>query len=257
MLTRLLTLLCFFIMATFADAQSVSDETLRRIYTPILMYHYISPLPADADDIRVELTVEPHLFRTHLQYLRDNGYSTISLYELNNALLVGAPLPEKPVILTFDDGHIDHYTYVFPMLKEFGFTGTFFIITEFADQNRYDYLSWAQIQEMAAAGMSMEPHTKSHVHLTERDRDFLVYQILGSLESLGAHLSTTPQMFAYPAGRYDDATLNILSELYIARAVTTQRGVYHTTDNKLEIPRLRISGNMSVFGLEQLLNSGL
>lgn len=229
------------------------DGTLRRIDVPILMYHYVSPLPADADDIRINLTVEPYLFRTHLEYLREAGYETISLNQLYEALNQGTPLPPKPIILTFDDGHIDHYQVVFPLLREFGFTGTFFIITGRADANDPAHLNWQQITEMANAGMSMEAHSKSHLDLRGRDRDFLIYEILGSMESLEAHTNKTVSMFAYPAGQYDDMTIEIADETGIEIAVTTQNGRLQTTSDTLYLPRLRITGNMGRFGLENLL----
>lgn len=232
------------------------DGTLRRIRVPILMYHYISELPEDADDIRVGLTVSPSLFRAHMNYLHEQGYTTISLYDLDNALLQGTPLPPKPVILTFDDGYLDHYTNVFPVLREYGFTGTFFIITGLADQKAQGYMTWDQIRTMAAAGMNMESHTKTHADLRDRDYDFLVYELLGSLESLAAINGHQSHMFAYPVGRYDDATLSVLGQLPVWRAVTTQPGLLHTTDNRLELPRQRITGNMSVSGLAYILLNG-
>ncbi|MDX1995216.1 MAG: polysaccharide deacetylase family protein [bacterium] len=231
------------------------DGTLRRIRVPVLMYHYVSPLPPQADDVRIGLTVSPETFRTHLLYLQAEGYTTISLYDLHTALLTGEPLPPKPIVLTFDDGHIDHYVTVFPLLREFGFTGTFFIITGRADAGDPAYVSWAQIAEMAAAGMSMEAHTKRHMDLRQRDYNFLVYEILGSIESLQAHTGQPTTMFAYPAGRYDDATLAVLESLNVWRAVTTEPGTAHTTDNRLQVPRLRITGEMSAAGLAGLLNS--
>jgi peptidoglycan/xylan/chitin deacetylase (PgdA/CDA1 family) len=231
----------------------VWDGTLRRIRVPILMYHYVSNLPADADQYRVDLTIIPELFRAHLAYLRDQGYSTISLYQLDEALTQGTPLPPKPVILTFDDGYIDHYLAAFPLLQEYGFTGTFFIITGLADANRPDYANWHQIREMAAAGMDMESHTKDHADLRARDYDFLIYQLLGSLESLSAYTGHTTHMLSYPIGHYDDLTLSVVSQLPIWRAVTTDRGVFQTTDNRLEMPRVRIAGNTSVAGLASLL----
>jgi len=233
----------------------LGDGTLRRIRVPILMYHYISSLPTDADATRVQLTVEPNIFRTHLRYLQEQGYNTISLYQLDAALLYGAPLPPRPVILTFDDGYIDHYTNVFPALQEYGFTATFFVITGRADLNDPVYMSWAQIQEMAAAGMSMESHTKSHRELRGRDYDFLVYELLGSLESLAAYTDNPPRMFAYPVGRYDETTLNVLSQLPVWRALTTENGTLHTTDNRLLVPRVRINGDTSVEALASLLET--
>lgn len=234
---------------------SPSDGTLRRIRVPILMYHYVSPLPPEADDIRIDLTIAPDLFRDHLQYLADNGYASVSLYEVTDALLKGYPLPAKPVVLTFDDSYIDHYQYVFPALKEHSFTGTFFVITAYADRAAHGHLTWQHITEMAANGMDMEAHTKNHLDLRDRDRDFLVYEILGSLESISAHTNLPGSMFAYPGGRYDESTLNAIEALSIEAALTTRHGAYITTSDLLEMPRLRVSGGMSVVGLAHLLNA--
>lgn len=245
----------FFQPSSAQNQSKQGDGTLRRIRIPILMYHYISPLPADADDIRIDLTITPDLFHDHIQYLQANGYTAISLYEVTDALLNGNPLPQKPVVLTFDDGYLDHYRYVFPILKETGFKGTFFVITAYADQALPAHLSWEQIQEMADSGMHMEAHTKNHLDLRERDRDFLIYEILGSLESVGAHTGISSVMFAYPGGRYDETTLKVIAELPVEAAVTTRHGAMITTNDLLEMPRLRASGGMSVTGLAHLLNT--
>jgi peptidoglycan/xylan/chitin deacetylase (PgdA/CDA1 family) len=232
-----------------------ADGTLRRIRVPILMYHYISEPPPGADAYRIELSITPDIFRAHMQYLEDEGYTPVSLYDLDAALIRGAALPAKPVILTFDDGHIDHYTNVFPILKEYGFTATFFVITARLDERNADYINWEQAEEMATTGMNIEPHTKNHFDLRNRNRDFLVYEVLGSIESVAAHLENQPTMFSYPAGRYDENTLDLIAEANIRRAVTTQPGSFHTTHNQLEVKRLRITGNMSVAGLSYLLTT--
>ncbi|RMF80086.1 MAG: polysaccharide deacetylase family protein [Chloroflexi bacterium] len=234
---------------------SVGDGTLRRIRVPVLMYHYVSPIPENADDIRIGLTIEPDIFRQHIQYLHDNGYTTISLEDLDAALRMGMPLPPKPVVLTFDDGYIDHYINVFPILQEFNFSGTFFVITGRADSDDPAYMRWEHIVEMSRAGMHIEPHTKSHLDLRERDYDFLIYELLGSYESVEAHTGVAPTAFAYPGGRYDDATLSVLETLPISRAVTTQYGALHTTDNTLEVSRIRVDHGTGVPGLAWLLEN--
>lgn len=240
---------------TDSPAELTPDGTLRRIRVPILMYHYVSPLPEGADEIRIGLTVTPDTFRQHVEYLHREGYATVTFDELNRALLTGTALPPKPIMLTFDDGHIDHYTNVFPVLRRFGYTGAFFIITGLADAAAADYLTWDQIAEMAAAGMQMEAHTKTHPDLRQRDHAFLVYEVLGSVESLEAHTGMRPLAFAYPAGRYDESSLRVVESVGIVRAVTTEPGALHTTDNRLLLPRVRINGNLTVEGLAWLLGS--
>jgi peptidoglycan/xylan/chitin deacetylase (PgdA/CDA1 family) len=249
--TRLLFLCLLLIVIGAAHAQG--DGTLRRIHIPILMYHYISPLPPDSDAIRRDLTVPPDVFERQLVYLADEGYQTISMYQLYDALMNGAPLPPKPIVLTFDDGYIDHYQYVFPALQRLGMTGTFFVITGRADSSDPAYMSWEQIDEMAHAGMSMEPHTKYHRSLSERDHDFLIYEMLGSQESITAHTGGAGRMLAYPAGEYDTAALQVADEIDFWLAVTTQPGMDQVSSSRLELPRVRVSYNTGVSGLAYLL----
>jgi peptidoglycan/xylan/chitin deacetylase (PgdA/CDA1 family) len=229
------------------------DGTYRRIRVPILMYHYISTPPAGAEAVRRELSVSPATFRAHLEYLYYQGYTTVDLATVRTALNTGRPLPPRPIVLTFDDGYADHYTNAFPLLRERGFTGTFFVITGRADANDPNHLSWEQIAAMADAGMAMESHTKDHPELVGRDYDFLVYQVMGSIESLAAYTGRTPTMLAYPVGRYDLYTLDVLETMPIEAAVTTERGDLHTTSGRLLMPRIRITGEMSAEALAAVL----
>lgn len=249
----LLSFMGFILVSLPSTATEISDGTLRRIHVPILMYHYVGQLPAEPDEYRINLTLDPSIFRQHIQYLSDAGYTAISLYELDLALTNGHPLPPKPVILTFDDGHADHYQNVFPVLKQYNFSGTFFIITSFVDNQLPQYLSWSQVQEMANAGMSMQPHTKTHIDLSNATYDTQIYQVIGSIESLHHYTNQSINAFAYPAGRYNDETLHILSNSAIRRAVTTQTGSLHTTNNRYELKRLRITNETTVQALQYLL----
>lgn len=244
-----------FLFKSAAQARIDSDGTLRRLNVPILMYHYVGALPPNADAYRRDLTVSTMQFRQHLAMLSANQYNAVSLYELEQALHFGTPLPPNPVILTFDDGYDDHYLNVLPALQEFGFTATFFVITDFIDQNRPGYLTWAQVQALADAGMSIESHTKNHPDLRGQDSDFLTFQIIGSIETLAHYTKQTPRMFSYPAGRYDANTLAWLRTTDIALAVTTQPGTLHTSDATLELARLRVSSTTTAQELLQRLQN--
>ena len=225
-----------------------ADETRRRLRVPILMYHYISVPPPDADRYRLDLSVTPDQFAAQLAWLRDNGYSAVSLDDVYLALTEGYPLPPRPVVLTFDDGYADAYQHAFRLLREFGMTGTFFVITGWIDAHTPGYLTWAQAREMAAAGMSIQSHSRTHPNLAggECDYDCLVYQILGSVETLEAELGTRPRFFCYPGGRYDEAVLEILPQVGIVGAVTTRAGTLHVSDRLLEMPRARVRGTTTL-----------
>jgi peptidoglycan/xylan/chitin deacetylase (PgdA/CDA1 family) len=120
------------------------------------MYHYISIPPEDADKYRSDLSVSPDAFREQMNYLADNGFETVDLYDLSLAITNKRELPEKPVIITMDDGYRDNYENAFPILQEFGMKATFFVVTEFIDKELENYLSWTMAKEMADAGMRID-----------------------------------------------------------------------------------------------------
>jgi peptidoglycan/xylan/chitin deacetylase (PgdA/CDA1 family) len=246
-------LLALLITGDGTTQDATPDGTLRRLRVPILMYHYISELPPNADQFRVGLTVHPQQFREHLEYLRSNGYNAISLYEVHLALTQGYRLPPNPIVLTFDDGYSDHLHTAMPLLREYGFKGTFFIITGFADALREGYLNWEQVKHLADNGMEIAAHSKTHPDLRGRNHDFLVYEILGSHESIKVNLGIPLVSFAYPMGRYDAATLGVMKQTELILAVTTEHGATHTTDGRYEMRRLRIQNTTTTPGLAALL----
>ena len=218
------------------------DGACRTVRVPILMYHYISEPPDPWDRMRTDLSVSPARFEEHLAYLAENGYQSITLDDLARALQVGSPLPPKPVILTFDDGHRDHYTEAFPLLQRYGYTGTFFVVTSLLDEERPDYLSWEQVTEMHAAGMTVAPHSYTHPDLTGRAVDYLVWQILGSKEAIEARTGETVRFFCYPLGRYDETVIEVLRSLDFWGAVLTEQGIDHGNGDLYTLRRVRVHG---------------
>lgn len=232
------------------------DNVSRTLKVPILMYHYISTPPEDADVYRVDLSVEPAVFREQMSYLAANGYSTIDFYDLSLAITGHVELPPRPVIITLDDGYVDNYHHAFPILREFGFKATFFIITEFIDKGYAGYMNWAMIEEMAAAGMRVESHSKTHPDLRGQEQEYLVWQILGSQETLAAHVGYTPRYFSYPSGQYDEATISVLQALNFWGAVTTHSGKEHGFNNRYEWTRLRVRYTTALAEFADLVDPG-
>ncbi|MFO7538881.1 MAG: polysaccharide deacetylase family protein [Chloroflexota bacterium] len=216
---------------------AVMSWTLR---VPILMYHYISVPPPDADIYRVDLSVHPDNFRAQMAYLAENGYTTVDLYDLSRTITNRQELPEKPVIITIDDGYLDAYENAFPILQEYGMTATIFVITELVDREHPGYATWPMLKEMAEAGIRIEPHSKTHSDLSGRGRDFLIWEILGSQQTVAAHIGYTPRYFAYPGGRYDENTIQILRELDFWGSVTTLGGRWNGFDDRYEWRRMRV-----------------
>lgn len=220
---------------------------------PILMYHYISQPPEDADEYRQDLSVLPDEFKAQMQYLVDNGYESIDLYDLSLAIVGEKDLPTKPVIITLDDGYRDNYENAFPILQDLDLKATFFIVTEPIDRGNPSYMDWWMIEEMAAAGMRIEPHSKTHPNLTEHERDFIIWEVLGSAETLETHLKYRPRYFAYPGGWYNEEVQQIVAELDFWGAVTTAHGLSHGYNDRFEWNRVRIRDTTTIAKLAEMI----
>jgi len=218
------------------------------------MYHYVSEPPADADIYRRDLSVTPERFAEHLSYLKEAGYTSITLDDLLYALTNGRSLPSRPVILTFDDGYADNYENAFPLLDLYGFSGHFFIITDFVNQGRDGYLSWPQIEEMAAAGHRFGSHSRDHPNLSNQSVDYLVWQSLGSNEAIEEHLGYHPRWIAYPSGEYDSQTIAVYHSAGYWGGLTIQQGITNSSDNIFELRRVRVRGVHTAGDLATLLS---
>jgi peptidoglycan/xylan/chitin deacetylase (PgdA/CDA1 family) len=230
------------------------DGVARQLNIPILMYHYLSTPPPDANIYRHDLSVPPELFAAHLDRLLAEGYTTVSLYQMIDALQQGTPLPEKPVVITFDDGYRDNYENAFPLLRERAMQATIFVVTDFMDEERPAYLTWEMAREMVQAGISIESHGRYHVSLAGKDDDYLVWQALGSLETIEYELGMRPRFVSYPAGEYDQRTIDIFQSAHYWAGLTTQQGATLDNQQPFELPRVRVRNTTTPDELIRLLS---
>jgi len=198
---------------------------------PILLYHHIA-------SHRGRWYVSPQKFEDELRYLSENGYHTISLGAYLDAQESGATLPGKAVTLTFDDGNRDNYDVAFPLLKKYGMTGTFFIVTGYVGYPAY--MTWDQIQEMQKAGMEIEAHTVHHPFLTRLSSAAAFLEMFMSRVELQQHLHVPITVVAYPYNDHN-ARIAMLARLAGFRgAVTVAPHRGDTANDDFEIPRITI-----------------
>jgi peptidoglycan/xylan/chitin deacetylase (PgdA/CDA1 family) len=191
--------------------------------------------------------VLPKDFHCQMQWLKDHGYTTITPDKMAQAAYDSdVALPPKPILLTFDDGYTDTYYNVFPMLKEFGFTGTFFVITSYLDEGRRDYLNWAEAKAMADAGMSIESHSAHHYEMRGLSKPLLQEEVFGSLKDIEAKIGVKPHFFGYPSGYYDTNLIRTLIAAGVTGAFTTSDGFTVSPWNMLRLPRIRIRGSTTL-----------
>lgn len=204
---------------------------------PVLNYHQINDKDHNA------LTVPVADFEREMAYLKADGYTSITPEQLSDHLKYGKPLPEKPVMITFDDGYRDNYTNAFPILQKYGFTASIFLVSDFMD--RFDnYLTWKQVQEMSEAGINMESHTLSHVELAGLPHDELYKQLMGGKLATEWKTLRFVKYMAYPCGNMDEAAMTAVKDCGYEGGFTVRYDLVHSWDDAYEMPRVPIFGNV-------------
>lgn len=215
----------------------------------VLMYHMIGNEPGNA-----AIMTEANL-RIQMNYLRDHGYHPITMQELYDYVTKGAPLPEKPVCITFDDGYLDSYTIVYPLMKEYGFPWTLFLITDDVGKP-YNRMTWDQLREMANSHtVTIANHTLSHPKLhnlaTRAEKE---KEIVEANKALKYQLGVDNVWLAYPYGDYDDEVIDICKKAGIKMAVTTDAGRVHVGSFPYDLKRAYIGNDISIARFSERLN---
>lgn len=218
---------------------------------PIMMYHIIGPPDQPANDA---LAVSEADFKAQMSYLACAGYTPITVQRLFDAFDGKAALPEKPIILTFDDGWVGQYTYGYPVLQRYAFVGSFAIVTGFVEGGG-PYMSWAQIAELSGAGMEMMSHTVSHIDLGTTDDATVIDQLQTSKSTLEAHIGRSVDYFVYPSGEpFRSGTAERQSQVVQMlkdagyRAALLDNNGYGAQDpaHPYELNRVRVSGGEGI-----------
>lgn len=182
---------------------------------PVLMFHSIAYEKGNG----VRLPTEK--FDEDMKYLKDNGYHTLTLGDLYNYLQYNGKVPEKSVVLTFDDGYMDNYTNMYPILKKYGFRATIFVITSYIDKSP-DYLTSNQLKEMDTYGIDIESHTVDHEPLNKLTKDKQLEELTNSKIFLEKLLNKKILYIAYPYGAYDKNVAECAKEAGYTMAFTTK-----------------------------------
>lgn len=214
------------------------------IPVPIVMYHSLLKDPDSQNDF----VVSPGVFESDLRYLKEHGYTAITMTELIAHVKQGGPLPEKPVLLTFDDGYYNNYFYAFPLLKEYDMKAVISIIgiltdnaSELEENNpSYSYLTWNQIQELSASGYveiqnhSMDLHhsrnnrhgaaktagedLSAYTHVLDSDVNLMQHKIAKATGQL-------PNTFTYPFGEISKESDPIMRDFGFQATLGCRSGV--------------------------------
>lgn len=216
------------------------DKNIKKVIVsnrgiPILMYHSIAYEKGNP----VRLPKEK--FEEQMKYLKDNGYTTLSLSEAYDALINNVPVNEKSVVITFDDGYQDNYKNAYPILKSFGFKATIFVITSYIGKG--EYLNINQLKEMDKNGIDIESHTLTHPKLGELGYNAQLKELKSSKEFLEKNLNKKVSFVAYPYGSHNGNTVKAAQSAKYKMAVTTDGRWASIKDGIYTLDRVYIAGD--------------
>lgn len=191
------------------------------IVCPILLYHRIEDLDTENPYV---LGVED--FRKEMELLNERGYNTITVTQLVKAINFGEKLPERPVIISFDDGDISVFNNAFPIMKKLNFIGVGYLVGNYVGAS--GYMDAEQIQKLAKRGWEFGSHTQSHIDLSECK--WCEYQVIQSKHNLEEMLGIRIETFAYPYGIITPKSLETVRNNYrgaMGLGVLTLQGPYN------------------------------
>lgn len=214
-------------------------------YIPVLMYHSIADtVPQDSQSN----TVSTALFKQQLQTLLVNGYTPINFYDLYLCKLGIGGLPQKPFIVTFDDGYLNNYTIAYPILKELGVQATFFVSSNWVGINIWrDHFNWDQAKEMEQSGLiDIQSHSANHVPLNGLSGTELKYEIISSFSAIEQHLGKRDvKVLAYPEFKHSETTLSITNELNVFFQITNLAKTNALGNRTTDIKRIHVHNKTS------------
>lgn len=227
----------------------------------ILMYHRVAALNA------VErYTVSPKQFARQMRFLRERKYHVINLATLVDWFAGKTSLAERSVVVTFDDGFLDTYEQACPVLREHGFTATFFMISGLLGKNNswmmaQDYpstplMDWREVASLQRAGCEIGSHTATHRDLTEIALDDAEGEIADSKRMLEDRLGAPVDFFAYPYGRFGDSARQLVQAAGYRAACATAAGFITPDADPYRLCRVEVAGTDSLRGFKHKLEFG-
>ena len=213
------------------------------VAVPIIMYHSILDNPSRTGDY----VITPQQFESDLQYLQQNGYVTVVMADLIAYVNEGIPLPDKAVVLTFDDGYYNNYHYAHPLLEQYGMRAVISPIGVWSehysahpsecDRDNYSHLTWEQLREMAQSGVWEIQNHSYDLHRLESGqkgaakrkgesddgyRLRLQNDLATAQKRLTEQVGITPTTFVYPFGAVSDASQEVLERMGFAASLSCE-----------------------------------
>ncbi|MGW2702220.1 polysaccharide deacetylase family protein [Streptomyces sp. NPDC001340] len=223
---------------------------------PILMYHAVASAPNDATRA---LSVAPEAFAEQMALIGDLGLTPVTTADLATRWRSGRPLPERPVLITFDDGYEGVHRHALPVLAKHGFPATLFVSTGWI-RGTYDtgggldaMLDWQQVRDLAGTGIEIGGHSHSHPQLDQLDDAALRAELVRSTEIVTGELGARPVSFAYPYGYSSRRVRVAVREAGYGQALAVGNGLARRRQGPYALQRVTVRRGTDVEEFERLL----
>ena len=224
--------------ALVAAAVGLSPTTATAEPVPILTYHVISAPPAAAP--YPALYVRPSAFEGQMAWLARHGFHGVTLRDVYDHWRQGAPLPRRPIVISFDDGYLSQYTHALPVLRSYGWPGDLNLQVDFLKP--VGGLRPWRVRDLVAAGWELDAHTFTHPDLTTVDASRLWHEVDGSGKELRRRFHVPVAFFCYPGGRFDARVVAAVRRAGYLGATTTAYGLARPTE-LFTLARIRVGGS--------------
>ncbi|MEG8278651.1 polysaccharide deacetylase family protein [Streptomyces sp. AHA2] len=223
---------------------------------PILMYHAVATDPNEATRA---LSVTPKAFAEQMAVLADRGRTPLTTAGLAACWRSGRPLPDRPVLVTFDDGYEGVHRHALPALAEHGFPATLFVTTGWL-RGPYDtgggldtMLDWDQVRALASAGVEIGGHSHSHPQLDQVSEATLRFELIHCKEIISDQLGSVPASFAYPYGYSDRRVRQAVRETGYAQALAVGNGLAHRAQGPYALRRVTVRRDTGIDQFERMV----
>jgi peptidoglycan/xylan/chitin deacetylase (PgdA/CDA1 family) len=219
---------------------------------PILMYHRVAPRGEAATE---RWRLRPDHFEEQLAHLRENEYRSLTFAQWRAAADRRDPIPERSVILTFDDGYADFADHALPLLERYGFGATVFLVTDLVGgTNSWDQrfgetialMDWPEIEALHRAGVEFGSHSSRHHPLVALSPEELGRDLCRSRIAFHERLGVSVRTVCYPYGLHDSGVVAVAAACGFHYGVTTEEWRASFTDETLRLPRLEVAGTESL-----------
>ena len=231
----------------------------KKYEVPVVMYHRV--INNSENEGIYGTYIYENIFRQHMQYLKDNNFDVITFEDLNK---IGwrnrFQRNKKYIMITFDDGYVDNYNLAFPILKEFGFKATIFLMGESTynewdvnagGEKKFELMDKFMIKEMQDYGIEFGAHTFNHPKLNKLSEEGIRHQIVDVKKPLEEKIEKEIITFAYPYGILNDYAKKMAREAGYTFTVSTDSGSVCLSDDLYQIRRIAIFPNTNLFSFKR------